>query len=147
MPQPYSTDDDLYQYDTALQARNSQGGGWYRARQVAEEKLLHDLELGWYRHAAAGCGVDWRATPMDPNRLEGGQLKYLSILGTLAHIYQSDAKPGDVLEERAKMHRASYAHELKALMTAGVDYDWNGVSGIETHEKAVPAHRFLRAYK
>lgn len=148
---PFSTDADLELYDASartLLSSEPTGGQQYRA--VAESDMLHDLEVNWYRRSAEARGICWRSHPLDATRLEPVQLKKLSVFGTLATMCESQSKPDkepSALERRGAGHRARYREELKALATNGIDYDWDGVGGIATTEKAVQQPRRLRAYK
>lgn len=146
---PFSSDGDLLLQDAAVSTLLS-GAGAHELREVAEERMLHDLGIRWYRREAESRGVCWQTYPMDDDRLEATQLKLLSIYATLAHIYTSQRRASrepDGMERRAAEWQEKYESELKALATHGVSYDWDGVGGITDTEKAARQPRRLRAYK
>lgn len=144
---PWSTDSDLLLHDASVSGLLSEPGLSSRQRAVAEDGIIQDLG-GWYRAEAQARGVDGRVTPLTPSRLDAVQMKRMSVFATLAQIFRSQSKAGkepDGLERKAETYARMYKDALKALLTAGVSYDWDGSGSVVETEIARPQQWRLRA--
>ncbi len=134
----YSTDLDLELRRAGIRELLPDGGR--QLRQLAEEHLLEDLELRWYRPAALARGLDWRLTPMDVTRLEPTQLKRLSVLKTLVYAHEHLMRYGQDAADGFERHRERYAREyedeLDRRVAAGLDYDWDENDTVSAFERA-----------
>jgi hypothetical protein len=140
---PYSTDSDLAAIrPNIVSLAPTPPANWNAQRAEAEDLMLRDLNLYWYRAESdrrfSLLGWTWNGLSsqkpiFDPAKLTTpGQLKRLSCYRTLALIYlflQKDQKDPDAFERERSLFERLYQQELSAVAEQGLDYDWASVCG------------------
>lgn len=144
---PFSTDQDLERRRAGILDLLPEGAT--ALREVAEEELLDDIERQWYRPAAAAMGLDWRSAPLDPQRLDPGALKRLSVLKTLAlaheHLMKYNAAEADGFERHRALYQREYEQALERLVRAGLRYDWDNSGQATAGRGSAPCRSLERA--
>lgn len=85
------------------------------------------LDAGWYRRNAQERNFDVLVYPFDSANLLSAkvQLTRLGCYKALEIIYGCLSKgTGDSFESLRNYYGKSYTEELKAVLAAGLDYDW-----------------------
>lgn len=139
MPQPFASDADITLAFASAGALLPPGEtGFHRQRQRAQEVVVADVALGWYRDETSRRGVDWRATPLEPGRLDPGQLRQACVLKTLELLFDAArtvASNPDGFERNASRYREEYEAELKRILGQGLRYDWDGSGRLDAGEQ------------
>lgn len=112
---------------------------WDDKIDLATQMIDEDLDSRWYRGAASNFGIDWREYPFDNDLLYSSpRIKRLAVYKSLELIYRylmKDAPPEqDAFEHQSKLYGKLYETELKTLISAGVDYDWDASGGLTSDE-------------
>ena len=121
---------------------------WDDQRTEAEAQINRILDHDWYRPEANHLGVNWREYPFDSDNLLNGaeQLKTLSCYKTLSLAYlhlMKDAPEADAFERQHKLFEKLYAEELRGVLAAGIDYDWDESGVLASTETKRPVRRRL----
>jgi len=136
----YSTDADLLKVRSTIMSLGVDD--WSDFHDTAKTKIDEDLEVKWYRQAAASAGYDWRYTPFDVTLLlnSATQLLDLSCYKTLFLIYrylaQDTTMEQDAYGQQRNYWEAMYDQEFKRVIEKGLDYDWDESAAIDTWEKS-----------
>jgi hypothetical protein len=113
---------------------------WSSTHYKARDVINRDIEAGWYRKASEREGVDYNLTPFSSSRMLNwrNQLKDLSVYKVLELSYEYLAK--DIKEDAflylSDKYSKKYESELKRVIRAGIDYDWNFDDSIDSDEKS-----------
>jgi len=144
---PYSTDEDL----TKIRPKIMNYGieNWAAQRVEAESYINRILDHQWYRPQCSDLGVDWRAYPFNSELLlnYAEQLKSLSCYKTLSLVYlylMKDSPEEDAFERQHKLFSKLFADELRAVLAAGIDYDWDEDEELLSQETKRPMIRRLK---
>lgn len=109
----------------------------------ATRQIDRDLDLRWYRQAAAELEIDHRETPFDRDLLLSAatQLKRLGQLKGLQLVcgYLKSAVTDSAWRELEVLYAQQYAEELEQVLAAGLDYDWDENATIADEERATRA--------
>lgn len=135
---PYSDDDDLISRRPNI--TNLGIAEWQLSHYKARDIVNRDIESGWYRKACESNNVDFRLTLFVPARMLNWsvQIKDLSVFKTLELVYEYLAKDvtEDVFLSLSNKYAKKYEDELKRVIKAGIDYDWDADTFIDTEEKS-----------
>lgn len=143
---PYSNDEDLLERRSNI--TNLGIAEWQLIHYKSRDIINRDIEAGWYRQACEATGkrnyniplsyIDYRTTPFVPARMLNWiiQLKDLSVFKTLELVYEYLSKDveEDVFMKLSDRYKKKYNDELKRVIKAGIDYDWDADSIIDTEE-------------
>jgi len=114
----------------------------------SEAIINRTLDSRWYRNVAADAGLDWRATPFDPELvLTVSQITRLACYKSLELIYlflMKEALEPDAFERQMETFKKLYKDELSEVLTAGIDYDFDQSGEIEPDESSIPTVRRLK---
>lgn len=142
----YCRDEDL----VALRSNILDFGidSWKDQRDEAMAIIDRALDAGWYRQEAEHLGVDWRKYPMDRTLFLNAesQLKRLACYKALELAFRylmKESPEPDSFERMKDMYKEEYQSELKAVLNAGLDYDWDGSGALTAYEKSRPVRRRL----
>ena len=106
------------------------------------------IELLWYRPQCREYNIDHRSTVFNSDLfLDVTQLRRLSVFKALELAYlflMKDAIEPDAFERQKGTFKGMYQEELKEVLTAGLDYDWDGSGDIADTEKSAPQLRRLQ---
>lgn len=117
--------------------------------QITEAGKVIDraIEVQWYRRIAEENNIDWRTTTFDRDLLlnADSQLTRLGCYKSLEYIYLYSRKhrKDDAFEEERLLFRDMYSDELKEVLLAGIDYDWDSSGALETTETSIQQVRRL----
>lgn len=152
----YAEDDDLKIYRSNILELGVLA--WDDQHDAAALIINRDIDVGWYREACAGRSFNsalypsnrflyYQAIPFDSKKLLNAamQLKRLGCYKALEIIYGTLAKDAkdDPFREQSKDFKALYEAELKAVLKAGLDYDWDDSGTIDATESAIDVPRRL----
>ena len=133
---PYSNDDDLLEIRSNIASLGI--AEWGLTHCKARDIINRDIEAGWYRQTCDIEGVDYRVTPFEPERMLSWstQIKDLSVFKVLelAYEYLSKDMEDDVFLQLSDRYAKKYNGELKRVVGAGIDYDWNDDDVIDSEE-------------
>ena len=143
---PYSKDKDLLEIRSNI--INLGIAEWQLSHYKSRDVINRDLESGWYRQACEATEqnnynvplihIDYRTSPFVPARMLNWsvQLKDLSVFKTLELVYEYLSKDAeeDVFMKLSDRYKKKYDDELKRVIKAGIDYDWDADSVIDTEE-------------
>lgn len=143
----YCTDQDLV--DVRSNILNFGVNSWKDQRDEAMAIIDRALEVGWYRREAEHLGVDWRSHTMDRTLFlnADAQLKRLACYKALELAFRylmKESPEPDSFERMKDLYKGEYNEELRAVLSAGLDYDWDGSGALAASEKARPARRRLK---
>jgi len=110
--------------------------------QIVEMGKILDraIEVQWYRNVADDNAVDWRTTLFDRELLSNAeeQLTRVACYKTLELIFMFLMKhrANDAFATERELFAKLYKEELREVMIAGLDYDWDD-DGLGTDEISV----------
>lgn len=118
------------------------------ADQIAEahRQVIRILEARWYRKVAPAMGIDPTEVSFDESRVNADQLKKLETYKALELAYSYlvvETEEVGGFERLRDYYRRLYQDELREVLNAGVDYDWDQDQAIETLEQKKAAFRRL----
>lgn len=143
----YCTDADLVKYRSTILDLGVTD--WAEQRQEAYEMINRVIRARWYRVASREMGYDYRLTAFNPSLVMNDCLKRLECFKTLELAYmilKKDGPEADGYERAEKSFRNRYNEELEVILSAGVDYDWDG-DGVQNDDEATVrvTRRLVRA--
>lgn len=142
----YCVDSDLEKFRPSIMELGV--GDWTQERSEAKRIIDRALDVGWYREEAEHMGVDWRDYPFASGYLlnSNDQLKTLACYKTLElaymHLMKDSAEP-DAFQVQMNIFKDLYLEELRQVLSAGLDYDWDGSGALTGWEKKRPSRRRL----
>ena len=143
----YSDDDDLIKIRTNILSLGVTD--WEDKHIESKEIIDRAIASKWYRTVASDNNIEYLTVPFDSDFLlnDGEQLKRLSCYKTLQLIYldlTKETPEEDGLERQSNNFAKLYASELKEVLSAGLDYDWDRSGAISFDEKEQTKKRRLR---
>lgn len=135
----YATDADLAKFRQDI---NDLGvSAWTNQHAEATRIIDRALEVGWYRSAATERGIDWQQTQYNSALLLSSATQ-LNVLGVycalmLAYDYLMTSTDTDgPWHALGEFYATKFQDELKAILSSGLDYDWDSSGSIEASEYA-----------
>jgi len=116
--------------------------------QIVEAGNIIDraIEVKWYRRIAEENDVNWRTTLFDRDLLKSSdtQLTRVACYKSLELIfmYLMKHRADDAFEKEREMFSKLYKEEMREVLLAGLDYDWDD-DDLDSDEIAVPRVRRL----
>lgn len=116
--------------------------------QIVEAGSMIDrsIEVKWYRRIAEENDVNWRTTLFDRDLLKSAdtQLTRVACYKTLELIFMYIMKhrANDAFEKEREMFSNLYKEEMREVLFAGLDYDWDD-DDLDSDEISVPRVRRL----
>jgi len=139
----YATDADLEKVYPLI-VDQSGVSSWADVHTEAAALIDRDLDVKWYRQEATARGDDWQGTRFDNANIATGTCTRLGVYKAieLAAGYLTNS-PDDNWERIRDYYHGRYLDELDAMLSRGIDYDWDEDSSIEDTERLLRAPRTL----
>lgn len=142
----YCTEDDLKKIRPNIMEFGVKD--WSDQINEAGDIIDRVLETRWYRRLAEENGLDWRVISFDRLLLLNAstELVRLGCYKTLELCYlflMKHSQEADAFERQRGLFSKLYSGELKDVLDAGFDYDWDQSGAIDPGESKIPQVRRL----